>query len=110
LVALLSKFIDPISVVWAFAMLAIVYYWIYFLLTFISCGFPMVDFWRASRNGLLAILLASLGAGLVHGFGSLQARAALYAVVMASVIGVWLRALGGAATMRTLLQARITSE
>jgi hypothetical protein len=40
----------------------------------------------------------------------LEVRAALYALVMASVIWVWLRSLGGAATIRALLQSRIGSE
>jgi O-antigen/teichoic acid export membrane protein len=110
LVGVLSKFIQPISVVWAFAMLASVYYWTYFLLTFIACGFPMADFRRASRNGLIAIVMGSLGAFLAQLSARLEVRAALYALVMASVIGVWLRSLGGAATMRALMQSRIGSE
>ena len=35
---------DPVMVAWAFGTLAIIYYWVYFLVTFVACGFPLAPF------------------------------------------------------------------
>jgi O-antigen/teichoic acid export membrane protein len=107
LVACLSKLVDPVSVAWAFGTVALLYYWIYFFMTFVACGFPMREFWRASRSGLALICMVAALAVPMHLVASFALRSALYAFVMAGVIAVWSRYLGGAATMRALLQSKI---
>ena len=59
---------------WVYAAVALVYYWIYFLVTFVACEFPLLDFRRACLTGLLAIIVA-LGLGtLVHQVPNLALR------------------------------------
>jgi lipopolysaccharide exporter len=107
LIASLSRFVDAVSVAWAFGMLAIGYYWIYFLMTFVACGFPLVDFRRACVTGALAIAAAlSLGA-LAHQLPGLFLRLPAYALLMTVVILSWVRFRGGADTIRLLMQSRV---
>jgi hypothetical protein len=110
IVGCLSEFIDPVSVAWAFGALALVYYWTYFLLTFVACGFPLEEFRRASRNGLVVICVVSVGAVSAQLAAAFAARAAFYAVTMATVIAIWIRYLGGADRMRMLVRSKIGSE
>jgi O-antigen/teichoic acid export membrane protein len=107
LVACLSKVIDPVSVAMTFGAVALVYYWIYFLLTFIACGFPMREFRRANRNGLIIVCLVVAALIPMHQAVSLALRSALYVLVMVSVSAVWFRYMDGAVTMRALLQSKI---
>jgi O-antigen/teichoic acid export membrane protein len=109
-VGCLSKVIDPVSVAWAFGALALVYYWTYFLLTFVACGFPLQDFRRTCRNGFVVICVVSAGACAAQLAGSFAARAVFYAAAMAIAIAVWVWYLGGADTMRLLLQSRFGGE
>jgi len=101
LVACLSKLAEPVTIAWLFGSAALIYYWIYFLLTFIACEFPMEDFWRATRNGLVLACVVLLGALTIHAVSQPVARVALYATLIATVVGVWFRCLGGATTIRT---------
>jgi O-antigen/teichoic acid export membrane protein len=110
LIGYLSRFIDPVAVAWAFGALAIVYYWTYFLLTFVACGFPLKEFRRASRNGLIVICAVSVGAIVAQIATVFAARAALYTVTMATVIAIWIMYLGGADTMRMLMRSQIGRE
>jgi O-antigen/teichoic acid export membrane protein len=106
LVGCLSMVLEPVAVAWAFGLLALAYYWIYFLMTFIACGFPMAEFRRACRNGAIIIAAVAAGAAAARLADSILLRAACYAALMAGVIALWIRYLGGAATMRILTQSR----
>ena len=44
LVAIASRYLDAVTVSWAFAVLAMIYYWTYSLMTFVACKFPLDDF------------------------------------------------------------------
>ena len=86
LVAFLSRYVGAVTVAWAFGILAIIYYWTYFLMTFVACAFPLADFSRACVTGLLALAGAlSLGI-LAHQIPVLPLRLPSYAVVTAMVI------------------------
>jgi O-antigen/teichoic acid export membrane protein len=110
LVGCLARAVDPVSVAWAFGTLALVYYWTYFLVTFVACEFPLKEFRRASRNGLIILCIVSAGAIAAQLSAAFAARAAFYAVTMAAVIAIWIRHLGGADTMRMLMRSQIGSE
>jgi lipopolysaccharide exporter len=109
LVAGLSMILDPIAVAWAFGLLALAYYWIYFLLTFIACGFPMAEFRRACRNGVIVVAAVSGGAAATQLADSILVRAACYAALMAAVLAIWIRYLSGADTIRILTQSQKAS-
>jgi O-antigen/teichoic acid export membrane protein len=109
LVSCLSKFISPLSVTWAFGLLALVYYWTYFLATFVACGFPMAEFRRANRNGLLVLCFVSVCAISTQLASLLVVRLALYAATMAAVITIWRKFLGGAVTIDALMRSRVGS-
>ena len=109
LVAVLSRLVDPVSVAWAFGALGIVYYWIYFLTTFIACGFPRAEFRHACLTGVAAAAAAlSLGT-LIHQLPGLSLRLAAYGLLMLGVIVCWTRFRHGTDTLRLLMQARIGS-
>ncbi len=107
LVGCLSTLISPLLVSWAFGMLALVYYWVYFLVTFVACGFPMEEFRRANRNAMIVICLVLLCAISSQLASLLMTRLALYTMTMATVITIWFRCLDGGATVRTLMQSRV---
>jgi O-antigen/teichoic acid export membrane protein len=107
LVGGLSRFAGPLLVSWAFGLLALIYYWTYFLMTFVACGFPMAEFRRANRNGLIVICIVAACAVAIHLAPWLTARLTLYAMTMAAVIAVWFRHLDGAATVYALARARV---
>ena len=50
LVGCLTHFVAPTSVIRAFAVLAFVYYWFYFFMTFIACNFDLEKFRHALDN------------------------------------------------------------
>jgi hypothetical protein len=107
LVAFLSRYVGAVTVAWAFGILAIIYYWTYFLMTFVACAFPLADFSRACVTGLLALAGAlSLGI-LAHQIPVLPLRLPSYAVVTAMVILWWIRFRGGADILRLLMQSRV---
>jgi O-antigen/teichoic acid export membrane protein len=102
LVGTLSKFAGPLWVTWSFGLLALVYYWTYFLAAFVACGFSMAEFRRANRNGLIVACMVSACAAAIQLAPWLTARLTLYAMTMAAVVAVWFRYLDGAATLRAL--------
>jgi O-antigen/teichoic acid export membrane protein len=107
LVAVLSRYVGAVTVTWAFGILAIIYYWTYFLMTFVACAFPLADFRRACVTGLLAVAAAlSLGVA-AHQIPALLLRLPSYAVVMAMVILWWIRFRGGAEILRLLMRSRV---
>jgi O-antigen/teichoic acid export membrane protein len=110
LVAVLSRLIDPVSVAWAFGTLGMIYYWTYFLVTFVACEFPLADFRHACVTGALAAATALSLGGLVHQLTALGVRLAAYAVLMLVTIVCWARFRHGAETLRVLLQARVGGE
>ncbi|GAC1331790.1 MAG: hypothetical protein NVS9B2_11470 [Steroidobacteraceae bacterium] len=104
-----SRYVDAVAVVWGFAALAFAYYWIYFLATFVACGFPLEDFRRACATGALASCIALVCGALVHQIPAMPWRLPAYAMAWAAVIGAWIRYRRGADILRMLLQSRIDS-
>ena len=109
LVGWLSRVIDPVAVTWVFAVLAFGYYWIYFLVTFVACGFDLAQFRHACLTGVAVLAVALLLGILVHQTLRLGWRLPAYAAVMAAVLVYWNRLRGGADTLRMLLQSRVES-
>jgi O-antigen/teichoic acid export membrane protein len=107
LVAALARWIDPLAVTWAFAALAVLYYWCYFLVTFIACGFPVADFRRACVSSLVAGAAAVVLGVAVHRLPGLAARAAGYAALASVVIVCWMRLRNGGELLRRLARSRI---
>ena len=106
LIGCLSRFMDPVHTTWAFAAMAIVYYWTYFMTTFVACGFPLEAFRRACRTGILS-LGAALPLGLLtHAMARPVWRLPLYAALMACLVGLWMRFLNGSGTLRVLLESK----
>jgi O-antigen/teichoic acid export membrane protein len=103
----LSKFVSALLVTWVFGLLALVYYWTYFLITFAACGFPMGEFRRANRNGIVALGVVGVCAASIQLAPRLDVRLALYAATAAALVGIWRKYLGGAATISALLQSRL---
>jgi len=107
LIAGLSRLVGAVTVAWAYGTLAIIYYWTYFLMTFIACKFPLTDFRRACMTGLLALAAAlSLGAA-AHQLPGLLLRLPVYAALMATVILWWIGFRGGAGILRLLMRSRV---
>lgn len=109
LVGCLSKFISPLGVSWVFGLLALGYYWIYFLVAFVACGFPMAEFRRANRNALIVILVVAACVFSAQFAPRIEARFVLYAMTMAAVVVIWHRYLGGAETISALMRSRVGS-
>lgn len=107
LVAFLSRYVGAVTVAWVFGILAIIYYWTYFLMTFVACGFPLADFRRACVTGLLAAAAALTLGVVTHQVPALLLRLPSYAVVMAMVILSWIRFRGGADILRLLMRSRV---
>jgi O-antigen/teichoic acid export membrane protein len=109
LVGCAARFVDSVAVTWGFAALAVVYYWVYFLMTFLACGFDLRQFRHTCMTGLI-VLTAALALGiLVHQTPQLVWRAPAYGAVMVAVIAFWIRFRGGARTLQMLLQSRVPS-
>jgi O-antigen/teichoic acid export membrane protein len=107
LVGVLSRLLEPVSVVWAFGALGLAYYWIYFLTTFLACGFPLQDFRHACRTGVIAVGTA-LGLGaMIHQLHEPLLRVLLYAILMVAIVGGWARLGGGADILRALMRSRV---
>jgi O-antigen/teichoic acid export membrane protein len=107
LVALLSRYVGAVTVAWAFGILAIIYYWTYFMMTFVACEFPLSDFRRACVTGLLAVVAALTLGVVTHQIAAMELRLPAYAVVMSIVIFGWIRFRGGASILRLLMQSRV---
>ena len=106
-VGILSRILDPVSVTWAFAALGLAYYWVYFLTTFVACGFPLAEFRRACISGLI-VLSAAVSLGLtIHQSASPAWRGAGYGILMIAVVGGWLSLRGGAAILKSLAQLHV---
>jgi hypothetical protein len=108
-VGLLSRFLDAVSVVWTFGALALAYYWIYFLSTFVACGFPLRDFRHACATGLFSLGTALILAAVAHQIPVLLLRIPAYALLMAGLMVGWIRCRGGADILRVLVQSRVDS-
>jgi O-antigen/teichoic acid export membrane protein len=106
LVACLSKLVDPVAVAWAYGTLALVYYWIYSLVTFVACGFELAAFRHACVTGLATLIIALTLGILAHQITDLAWRLPAYAVVMAMVIALWTRLCGGRNILGMLAQSR----
>ncbi len=107
LVAVLSRFLEPVSVTWAFGALGLIYYWTYFLTTFLACGFPLQDFRHACRTGVITVI-AALGLGvLIHQLGTPFLRVLGYAILMVALLGGWAGFGGGADILRALMRSRV---
>jgi O-antigen/teichoic acid export membrane protein len=107
LVGYLSRLVDAVEIAWIYGAVAIAYYWIYFLTTFIACEFPMHDFRRACLTGTLAIL-AAVGLGsLAHQVPSIIIRVIAYVLLMALLVVMWMKFRGGADTLRLLMRSRV---
>jgi len=109
LVAFLSRLVDALIVTKVFSMLGVAYYWIYFLTTFLACGFPLADFRRACVAGILALIVALALGAAVHQFPLLALRLPGYAFTMGVVMVCWLKFGRGAKVVRLLLNSRIGS-
>jgi O-antigen/teichoic acid export membrane protein len=107
LVAALSRYASAVTVAWAFGILAIIYYWTYFLVTFVACAFPLADFSRTCVTGLLVAAAALTLGVLAHQVPAVLLRLPTYAVVMAMVILWWIRFRGGAEILRLLMRSRV---
>lgn len=107
LVAALARFFDPVAVVWAFGTLALVYYWIYFLLVFLACRFDLADFRRACVTGLTAAVAAVFLGLAAHRIPEPAWRVAAYAGVMGCVMLLWIKVRGGTGTLRGLIESRV---
>jgi O-antigen/teichoic acid export membrane protein len=107
LIACLSRFVNAVAVVWAFGGLAILYYWVYFLVTFVACGFPLADFRRVCLTGLVAIAGALIFGASIHQLPVLELRLPAYALLMVIVILSWIRFGGGTDIIKLLMQSRV---
>ncbi len=107
LIAGTSHFIPPVAVAWVFGIAAAIYYWIYFLVTFVACRFPMADFRRVCVNGLCSVVAAFALCMLVHRLPGLPLRSGAYLVVMIVVVASWMRFAGGIATMQLVMSSRV---
>jgi O-antigen/teichoic acid export membrane protein len=107
LIAGVSRFLAPVAVAWIFGIAASIYYWIYFLVTFIACGFPMNDFRRVCANGVLCAVGAFGCCLLVHRLPGLPLRCAGYLVLTIMLLAAWIRFGRGLDTMRLVLNSRV---
>jgi O-antigen/teichoic acid export membrane protein len=106
-VACLSRFFDPVAVAWVFGALTLAYYWIYFLATFVACGFELADFRRACTTSLVTGVTAIVCGALARQLPELTWRLPAYAAVMVGVIALWIKLRGGTAILRMLVQSRV---
>jgi O-antigen/teichoic acid export membrane protein len=108
-VASLSQLLEPVAVARIFAALALAYYWLYFLCTFVACGFPLPDFRRACAGAALSMCLALPLCIALHEIPAPSMRFPAYALAMVAVIAVWIRFRGGADILRLLLRSRVAA-
>lgn len=107
LVGALSGRIDAVSIAWAFGTLGIIYYWTYFLITFVACGFPLAELRRVCATGALAIAAALLPGALIHQLPGFSVRVTAYLLLMGAVILSWVRFRNGADILRLLIHSRV---
>ena len=109
LVAALSKLIDPVAVAWAYGALACAYYWVYFLVVFVACGFELAALRRACMTGLMVLLLALLLGTAVHRVTGGAWRLGSYVLLTVAVITLWATLRGGKDIVLRLAQTRTTT-
>jgi len=102
-----SRLLGAVSTVWVFGLLAFAYYWIYFLSTFVACGFPLSDFRRACVTAGFSLGITLILSALIHPITDLALRLAMYTLLLAAVTGGWIRFRGGADILRALVQSRV---
>jgi lipopolysaccharide exporter len=107
LVAAVSRFLPPVTIAWIFGIAATIYYWIYFLVTFVACGFPMAEFRRVCARGVIAACVALGACALVHRLPGLSLRAVAYLALMMIVVAMWMKFGSGIATMRLVTRSRV---
>ncbi len=102
-----AQILDPVSVTWVFAGLALVYYWIYFLVTFVACRFDLGQFWRACASAAITLMVTVVLGALIH--RSIQSlwRLPAYGLLMGAVVVLWLQLRGGARVLAQLARARV---
>jgi O-antigen/teichoic acid export membrane protein len=106
-VGALSRLLDPVAVTWVFGTMGVIYYWTYFLMVFVSCGFPRADFGRACLNGALAAAVTLIVAAAAHRLQQPSWRVMNYAALYATVVATWIRFCGGAAILGMLIRSRV---
>jgi O-antigen/teichoic acid export membrane protein len=104
-----SHFAAPTMVAWTFGGFALIYYWVYFLTTFVACGFSLEQFRRACGSAALAAIAALILGAATHQLGSWPLRLAAYALLMTAIIAAWIRMRGGADILRALFRSRVHS-
>jgi O-antigen/teichoic acid export membrane protein len=109
LVAALSRLINPVAVAWAYGVLACAYYWVYFLVVFVACGFELAALRRACMSGLIALLLALTLGAAVHRAGGVAWRLGAYALLTILVVALWTTVRGGKGIVLMLAQTRTTT-
>ncbi len=107
LIAGLSRVVAPVTVAWTFGTAAAIYYWIYFLVTFKACGFPMGEFRRVCASGVLAASVALVACALVQRLPGLPLRLALYLTLTIMLLAAWMRFRGGLDTLRLIMRSRV---
>lgn len=106
LIGVLGRVVGPVIATWAFAALAIIYYWTYFLLVFVACGFPLAEFRRACVTGGAALAVALALGVAIQRLPGLQWQIAGYLLLAALVLVGW-TVCGGRSTLRLLMQSRV---
>jgi hypothetical protein len=109
LVAGLSKLIHPLAVAWAYGVLACVYYWVYFLVVFVACGFELVALRRACMTGLMMLIITLALGAATHRIDGAGWRVGGYALVACLVMTLWTTVRGGRGIVRMLAQTRTTA-
>jgi O-antigen/teichoic acid export membrane protein len=108
LIAIASRYVSPVTVAWLFGTAAMIYYGVYFLVTFVACGFPMVEFRRVCVSGLLTASAAFSVCLLIRLLPGLPIRSAAYLLLTIMIMGAWLVFRRGLDTMRLVLGSRVT--
>jgi len=107
LIAVVSRLVPPVAVAWMYGIAATIYYWIYFLVTFVACGFPMAEFRRVCANAALCAAVALGLCLLIHRLPGLPVRCAGYLVLTIMLLAGWMRFRHGLDTMRLVLNSRV---
>ncbi|MGA8709327.1 MAG: oligosaccharide flippase family protein [Steroidobacteraceae bacterium] len=107
LIAVASRVFAPVTVAWLFGVAATAYYWVYFLVTFVACGFSMAEFRRVCINGILAAGAALFASLLVHQLPGLLLRSAAYFVLTIIILAGWMRFGRGTDTMKLIMSSRV---
>jgi len=107
LIAVVSRLLPPVAVAWMYGIAATIYYWIYFLVTFVACGFPMAEFRRVCANAVLCAAVALGLCLLMHRLPGLPLRCAGYLVLTIILLAGWMRFGRGLDTMRLVLNSRV---